>query len=141
MEKYKRYTKQLYKFSSKLIRDVSKSKTKFKNIYETSHKIIYEDDSRRTIELNTCEMILKYNDIAVYYRENLIQLCANKISYIHDVVYIPNNQEFSFFSLTSECELFQLSTIVDTKLLQFEDISALNNIRDYFEIKFLSNNT
>lgn len=139
--KYKKYTEQLYKYSSKLIREVSCTKTNFKSIYETGNKIIYEDEHQRTVELSTCEVVLKHENVSVYYRDNIIQLCANKISYIHDVVYIPNNQDYSFFTLDNECDLFQLSTIVDIKQIKFEDIEALNNIKDYFEYRFIANNT
>jgi len=139
--KYKKYTEQLYQYSSTLIAEVSCTRKTFKSIYETGNKIIYEDEHQRTVELSTCEMVLKHDNVSIYYRDNIIQFCANKISYIHDVIYIPNNQDFSFFSIGSEGELFQLSTIIDIKLIKFEDVVKLNNIKEYFEYRFLENNT
>lgn len=139
--KYQTYTTQLYNCCSNLITDVSLNKKQFKNIYETSNKIIFEDTNQRTAQISTCEMVLKHDNVSIYYRDNIIQFCANSISYIHDVIYIPNNQDFSFHTIGSEGDLFQLSTIIDTKLIKLEDIIGLNNIKEYFEYRFLSNNT
>ncbi|AZU98329.1 hypothetical protein SEPL_041 [Salmonella phage SE_PL] len=140
MDKFKQYTIQLYNNCTELIADVHRGRRKFRNIYESTQKVIFEDLAMRTVQLSSNELVLKFENISIYFRDNIIQFCLNQISYVHDVIYIPNNKDFSFYEIYSECDLFQLSTVVDTKLIRFEDIDLLNRIKSYFEYRHLENN-
>lgn len=127
----------LYNNCTELITAIYNKKRNFKNVYETSNKIIYEDVSSRIVEMTSYEMVLKFKNTSIYFRDNIIQFCLNQFSYIHDVIYIPNNQDYSFYRISDECELFQLSTVIDTKMIRFEDIERLNRIKWHFDYQHL----
>lgn len=140
MQKLKRYTKQLYNNCTELIDSIIPDRDKFVKIYESSDRVMFEGSEKRYVHLTSTELILRYKQISLYYRENIIQFCTNGISYMNDVVYIPTFHDYSFYRIGTEDELFQLSTLIDIKHITLQDIQKLNYIREYFDFRHLCNN-
>ena len=131
---------QLYNNCTELIQTVDGRKRKFRNIYTSSTNALFEDDKKRVVYISNTELALEYENISIYYRDNIIQFCFNGISYMDDVVYIPIFHDYSFHHICTEDELFQLSTVIDMKNITLNDICNLNRIRDHFDYQYLKNN-
>lgn len=140
MEKLKMYTMQLYNNCTELIDTVMSERSKFRKVHESSDRVMFEDSNKRFVHLTSTELVLRYKQISLYYRENIIQFCTNGISYMNDVVYIPIFHDYSFYRMGTEDELFQLSTVIDIKHITLQDIQNLNYLREYFDFKHLYDN-
>lgn len=140
MDKYKHYTEQLYNNCTELINSILTERAGFTKIYESLNRVLFEDSKQRVVHITSTELVLRYKQISLYYRDNIIQYCTNGISYVHDVVYIPIFHDYSFYSMSTEDDFFQLSTVVDMKHLTLSDIHKLNHLREYFDYLHLKDN-
>lgn len=140
MEKFKINTEQLYNSCTELIDCVSNTRQGFTKIYESSNRVMFENSKKMVVQLTSTELALRYKKISLYYRDNIVQFCTNGISYMNDVVYIPIFHDFSFYRISTEDELFQLSTVIDIKHITLSDIQKLNRLREYFDYLHLKNN-
>lgn len=141
MEKFKRYTEQLYNNCSELIAHTDNNRDKFINIYESSNMVLFECCGGYSVKLTTTEMTLQHNKLSLYFKDNIIQFSESTETYITDVIHIPNYLGYSFYRICTEDDLFQLSTMTDIKFLKVSDILQLNRLKEYFEYRYLKNNT
>lgn len=140
MERFKVYTEQLYNNCTELIDNIGSTRTEFRLVHDSNSRAVFENNTKHFVHLTSTELTLRYKQISLYYRENIIQFCTNGVSYVNDVVYIPNFHDFSFYGLSTEDELFQLSTVIDIKHIRLKDIQKLNYLREYFDSVHLKNN-
>lgn len=135
MEEFKTRIETLYKNSTELIKKINETRYAFKQDFETATFVGFCDSSGNGVTLSSTEMIIRSENISIYYKTNAIQYISvemNKLI-LNESIYIPNNLDYSFYSLGSESELFQLSTIVDTKNITMDFVQALNQIKEHFE--------
>lgn len=141
MENFNKDIGELYANCKKIISSIHNNRKKFINVYDSPDWVVFEDSPRSlVVNLTSTEMSLRYKNISLYYYDNIVQLCSRDKHYIVDLVYIPSSINYSFYSLDTDEDLFQLSTIIDIKWLTLDDIRILNRVREYFYYRFLKNN-